>query len=193
MDSIKGISYYLNKRRRYQTHHRWQFFFQEGSSLVHCAYGTVQVLQHPRLIQHLSEKCDLSFPVLPGNAQVQVIWRDILKRVLIAYSIGNISVKNYQNLFTCVKVIASHRWEFFWDTVYLHTVSADLHVGLSKEKKRQFEVGCNFCQYLRACDMCCVINFPTLKYISRFTSAALPLCNVYLSHYDDTHTHSFSI
>jgi len=32
---------------------------------------------------------------------------------LIAYFIGNISVKKYQNPFVCFKVIASQRWDFF--------------------------------------------------------------------------------
>jgi len=32
------------------------FLFQEDSALVHCACNTVQLLQHSRLIQHLSEK-----------------------------------------------------------------------------------------------------------------------------------------
>jgi len=36
---------------------------------------------------------------------------------LIAYFIGNISAKKYYNPFTCVKVIASQRWDVFWDTV----------------------------------------------------------------------------
>jgi len=36
----------------------------------------------------------LRFPVLPGSAEAQVIWGGIVKRVLIAYYIGNISVKN---------------------------------------------------------------------------------------------------
>jgi len=33
MDSINGISYYLNKCRRYQTHHRWHFY-----SAPHCSH-----------------------------------------------------------------------------------------------------------------------------------------------------------
>jgi len=37
---------------------------------------------------------------------------------LIAYFIGNISAKKYQNPFMCVKVIASQRWDVFWDTMY---------------------------------------------------------------------------
>jgi len=32
---------------------------------------------------------------------------------LIAYFIGNISAKKYQNPFMCVKVIASQRWDVF--------------------------------------------------------------------------------
>jgi len=51
------------------------------------------------------------FPVLPGSAEAQVTWGSILKHLLIAYFIGNISAKKYQNLFMCVKVIASPRWD----------------------------------------------------------------------------------
>jgi len=36
----------------------------------------------------------LCFPVLPGSAEAQVIWVGIVKRLLIAYFIGNISAKN---------------------------------------------------------------------------------------------------
>jgi len=32
---------------------------------------------------------------------------------IIAYFIGNISAKKYQNAFTCVKVIANERWDAF--------------------------------------------------------------------------------
>jgi len=59
------------------------------------------------------------FPVLPGSVEAQVIWGGIVKRLLIAYFIGNISAKKCQNPFTRVKVIASQRWDVFWDTVYL--------------------------------------------------------------------------
>jgi len=34
---------------------------------------------------------------LPGSAEAQVIWGGIVKRPLIAYFIGNISAKKYQN------------------------------------------------------------------------------------------------
>ena len=52
------------------------------------------------------------FPVLPGSAEAQVIWGSIAKCLLIAYFIDSISAKKYQNPFTCVKVIASQRWDF---------------------------------------------------------------------------------
>ena len=59
------------------------------------------------------------FPVLLGSAEAHVIWGDIVKRRLIAYFIGKISAKKYQNAFTCVKVrpIANQRWNVFCDTV----------------------------------------------------------------------------
>jgi len=71
------------------------------------------------LIQHLSEKMRFScFPVLPGSAETQVTWGGIVKRLFIAYFIGNISAKKYQNVLTYVKVIANQRWDVFWETVY---------------------------------------------------------------------------
>jgi len=59
------------------------------------------------------------FRVLPGSAEAQVIWGGIVNRLSIAYFIGNISAKKYKNPFMCVKVIASQRWDVFWDTVYV--------------------------------------------------------------------------
>jgi len=56
------------------------------------------------------KKCDFRVsPFLPGNAEAQVIWDGKVKRRLIAYFIGNISAKNYQNAFTYVKAIANQR------------------------------------------------------------------------------------
>jgi len=84
------------------------FFFQEVSAQVRCACNTIQ----------LNENWFSCFPVLLGSAEAKVIWGGIVKRLLIAYFIGNISAKKCQNPFMCVKVIASQRWDFFWDTVY---------------------------------------------------------------------------
>ena len=55
-------------------------------------------------LQHLSENA-IVFPLLPGSAEAQVIWGGNF--------IGDISAKKYQNPFTCVKVIASQRWDVF--------------------------------------------------------------------------------
>ena len=57
------------------------------------------------LIQHLSEKIRfLCFPVLLGSAEAQVTWGGIVKRLLIAYFIGNISAK----ISKCVHVCQSY-------------------------------------------------------------------------------------
>ena len=59
------------------------------------------------------------FPVLPGSAEVQVIWGGILKHLLIAYFIGNISAKKIsKSVRVWKKVIANRRWGIFWDTAY---------------------------------------------------------------------------
>jgi len=50
---------------------------------------------------------------LPGSAEAQVIWGGIVKRLSIAYFIGNISAQKYQNPFTYVKVIAHQMWDVF--------------------------------------------------------------------------------
>ena len=66
------------------------------------------------LIQHLSEKMRfLRFPILPGTAEAHIIWGGIVKCVLTAYFMGNISVKRYQNVFNYVKLIAKKRWDVF--------------------------------------------------------------------------------
>ena len=53
------------------------------------------------------------FPVLPDSTEAQVICGGTIKRLLIAYFIGNISTKKYKNVFTYVKVIANQRWDVF--------------------------------------------------------------------------------
>ena len=61
------------------------------------------------------------FCVLPGSAEAKVISRGIVKRLLVAYFIGNISAKKYQNPFMWAKVISKPKvGRFFWDTVYIH-------------------------------------------------------------------------
>jgi len=50
---------------------------------------------------------------LTGTAEAQVISGVIVSRLWIAYFIGNIYAKKYENLFMCIKVIASQRWDVF--------------------------------------------------------------------------------
>jgi len=79
------------------------FFFQEDSAQVHC------VCNNP-IEWKMWFSC---FPILTGSAEAQVIGGGIVKRLLIAYFIGNISAQKFQNPFTCIKVIASQRWDLF--------------------------------------------------------------------------------
>jgi len=51
---------------------------------------------------------------------------------LIAYFIDNISAKKYQNPFTCIKVIASQRWDVF------------LRHGVYKDEQFLMEIGMEF-------------------------------------------------
>jgi len=60
--------------------------------------------------------------VTQSNAEAQVTWGGIVKRVLIVYFIGNISAKKLSKSIHYVKVIARQRWDIFWDTVYFRTV-----------------------------------------------------------------------
>ena len=89
-----------------------KFFFQEDSAQVHCV--CVIGLQSNWVKMWFS-----CFPVSPCIAEAQVIWGGIVRRLLIACFIVNVSAKKYQNPFMCVKVIASQRWDVFWDTVYI--------------------------------------------------------------------------
>jgi len=75
------------------------------------------------LIQHLSENMRFScFPVLPGSAEAQVIWGGTVKCLLIAYFIGNISAKKYQNAFhVCQSYSKSKVGRFLRHTVELKT------------------------------------------------------------------------
>jgi len=64
-----------------------------------------------------SEKCNFCAFLFPDNAETEVIWAGIVKRLLIPYFIGRICAKNIKNPFTYVKVITIQRWDVFWDTV----------------------------------------------------------------------------
>jgi len=57
------------------------------------------------------------FPVSPGSAEALVRWGGKIKYVLIVYFLSNIFAKNCCNRDVYVKIIASQRWDVFWDTV----------------------------------------------------------------------------
>jgi len=40
---------------------------------------------------------------------------------MILHFPSNISAKNYRNRIVYVNIIASRRWDVFWDTVYIYT------------------------------------------------------------------------
>jgi len=53
-----------------------------------------------------------------------------MKYILIAYFLGNTCAKNYRNQTVYVKIIASQRWDVFWDTVYFiisHTHTYEIY------------------------------------------------------------------
>jgi len=46
-------------------------------------------------------------------------WGETTKHRLISYFLGNICAKNYRNRIAYVSIIASQRWDCYWDTVQL--------------------------------------------------------------------------
>ena len=84
---------------------RDNFFFQEDSAQVHCVCNTIQ----------LSENVIFVFPLLPGSAEAQVTWGGIVKRLLIAYFIDNISAKKYPNP-SCVSKLQQAKGGTFFET-----------------------------------------------------------------------------
>ena len=57
------------------------------------------------------------FPISQGNAEALDRWGGKTKHRLISYFLRNAFAKNYRNRFVCVKIIASQRWDVYWDTV----------------------------------------------------------------------------
>ena len=58
-----------------------------------------------------------AFPVSPGSAEAQVRRGGKVKYILIPYFLGNTCAKNYRNGTVYAKIIASQRWDVFWDAV----------------------------------------------------------------------------
>jgi len=59
----------------------------------------------------------LCFSILPGSAEARVIWGGIVKRLLIAYFIGNISTKNVKIHYMRQSYSKPKVGRFFEDTV----------------------------------------------------------------------------
>ena len=53
---------------------------------------------------------------MPGSAKAQAVLGGTVKRLLIAYFIGNIPAKKYQNPFTCVKSYSKPKGGTFFET-----------------------------------------------------------------------------
>jgi len=95
--------------RRYQTHHRRQLF--SFRMIVHrCIVCVTQ--------SNWVKMWFLHFPVLPGSSEAQVTWGGIVRCLWLPTLSVTFLPKKYQNPFMCVKVIASQRWDVFWDRVY---------------------------------------------------------------------------
>ena len=85
-------------------------FFQEDSAQVHCVCNTIQ----------LSEICDFRVSsFLPSSAEAQVTWVGMVKRLLIAYFIGNISAKKVSKSIHVRQSYSKPKVGRFWDTVYI--------------------------------------------------------------------------
>ena len=61
------------------------------------------------------------FSVSSGSAEAIVRWGRKIKYISTDYFPGNIFAKNCCNRAVYVKIIASERWDVFWDTVYMPT------------------------------------------------------------------------
>jgi len=83
---------------------------QEKGSREHCSSWTVL---HAQCTSALSS----GFPLSQGNTEELDRWGGKTKRLLISYFLSNASAKNYHNRVMYVKIIASQRWDVFWDTV----------------------------------------------------------------------------
>jgi len=63
--------------------------------------------------KHTESEAQLS----QSNAEVLVRWGGKTKHDPISYFLSNTSAENYRNHVVYVKIVASQRWDVFWDTV----------------------------------------------------------------------------
>ena len=141
MDSINGISYYVKKCQTLSNTSQMTFFLSGRQRIgwlqalgSHTAVwlwvvsqedwrnqgGTSWILTMHWYSIWMKKMRFSCFPVLPGSTEAQIIRGGTVKCLLVAYFIGNLSVKKYQNAFTYVKVIPNQRWYVFCDAVYIY-------------------------------------------------------------------------
>jgi len=71
----------------------------------------------------MTEETICGVHVSQGSAETLLTRGGITNHYIIAFSISNISVKNYQNQLLCIKVIASYISVVFWTpSVYSATI-----------------------------------------------------------------------
>jgi len=83
---------------------------QEKRSREHLSSWTVL---HSQCTSALSSGFHLS----QGNAKALDSWGEETKHRLISHFLSNTSAKNYHDQIVNVKIIASQRWDVFWDTL----------------------------------------------------------------------------
>jgi len=96
------------------------------------------------VIQHLSEKCNFRiFPlyqVLAGSAEAQVIWGGVVKRLLAAYFISNISAKKILKSVHMCQSYSKPKVGRFLDTVH---VPKPRTLGDGRAEERVSAISCS--------------------------------------------------
>ena len=88
--------------------HCWEHGSEERESIEQ------QQLDYVARIQCTSA-LSFGFPISQGNAEALDRWGGKAKHHMIPDFLSNISAKNYRNRIMYVKIIASRRWEVFFE------------------------------------------------------------------------------
>jgi len=97
--------------------------FKVHSRSLHCVSKNNTDIAHYNVFEHDSKDRISGVHVFQGSAETLVRRGGITDHHSIAYSLSNISAKNYQNRLMCIEVIMCNNSVVFWDTVYIHRVS----------------------------------------------------------------------
>ena len=150
--------------RRHQTHHIWQFF-----SFRKTAHRCIVCVTQSNWVKFEI----FVFPRLTGSAEAQVTWGGIVKRLLIACFIGNISAKKYQNPFVCVKVIARQRWDVF----LRHGVQTCKLYSIRVLSRSHCDHSC--ASYITLCTWTLITHSSRLCFVTLCLQAVPISCNAY--------------